>query len=168
MAPKRKGGGGGGDKKAAFWDAIANQKLPTIRWSLLNAGVEPTTRNEDGLTSMMLAITAGKDKSLMEIIQFYERRAGQLRSALAQRDEEAGRTPLLLAAHHGRRECVRLLLDAGAALAPRDEDGTALDNARRAKKQACVDILEEGMRTRGRLELDDGEAAAAPVATQAL
>ena len=42
MAPKRKGGGGGGDKKAAFWDAIANQKLPTIRWSLLNAGVEPT------------------------------------------------------------------------------------------------------------------------------
>ena len=36
MAPKRKGGGGGGDKKAAFWDAIANQKLPTIRWSLLN------------------------------------------------------------------------------------------------------------------------------------
>ena len=126
MAPKRRSGGGGrgggGDKKAAFWDAIANQALPTIRWSLLNAGVAPATRNEDGLTSMMIAVLNGRERSLKEIIQFYERRVSQLKEALELRDDD-GKTPLIMAAELGKRECLRLLLEAGANAHAKDGAG---------------------------------------------
>ena len=42
---------------------------------------------------------------------------------------------------------------AGALLLPSDEDGTALDNARRNKKGGeCVALLEAAMKLRGHLE----------------
>jgi len=43
-------------------------------------------------------------------------------------------TPLIVASVFAHAEVVAALLEAGALLLPSDEDGTALDNARRNKK----------------------------------
>ena len=53
-----------------------------------------------------------------------------------------GSTPLIVAACFGRADVVRLLLDAGCELEPRDEDGTALDNARRLGHAGIVEMIE--------------------------
>ena len=49
------------------------------------------------------------------------------------------------------------LLQAGAKLKPKDEDGTALQNARRQKDKgvgqaACIELLEKAEKERGNLE----------------
>jgi len=75
----------------------------------------------------------------------------------AKADIEARRsdmsTPLIVASVFGHAEVVEALLAAGALLMPSDEDGTALDNARRNKKGGeCVRLLEASMKLRGTLE----------------
>ena len=68
-----------------------------------------------------------------------------------------GSTPLIVASVFGHHDVVELLLERGALCKPRDEDGTALDNARKQKKPKCVALLEVAMRERGVLELEDHE-----------
>merc|ERR1719409_1933303 len=75
----------------------------------------------------------------------------------AKADIEARRadmsTPLIVASVFAHAEVVAALLEAGALLLPSDEDGTALDNARRNKKGGeCVALLEAAMKLRGHLE----------------
>jgi len=75
----------------------------------------------------------------------------------AKADIEARRadmsTPLIVASVFGHADVVEALLQAGALLLPSDEDGTALDNARRNKKGGeCVALLEASMKLRGKLE----------------
>ena len=71
-------------------------------------------------------------------------------------DIEANRndnsTPLIVASVFGHHAVVELLLERGALLGPRDEDGTAIDNARRQKKTRCLQLLEAAMSERGVLE----------------
>ncbi len=66
MPPKRSGGGGGGggggDKKQQLWEGIRTQKLQAVRFGLANAGILPTSRNEDGQTTFMICATYNLDK----------------------------------------------------------------------------------------------------------
>ena len=104
---------GGGDKKQQLYDAIVNQKLQAVRWGIANAGVAPGTRDGDGHTTFMIAAINGKDRSLAEMVRWYERRLSQLRECLEQVDEDRGRTPLhLAAANMGGLKCCAELLDA--------------------------------------------------------
>jgi len=67
-------------------------------------------------------------------------------------------TALIVAAVFGHAEVVELLLEAGAKLKPADEDGTALDNARKqkgaGKREQVIALLEEAMAKRGHAEVD--------------
>jgi hypothetical protein len=65
------GGGKGGDKKAQLWDGIRIQKLDQVRWALANAGIVPASRNNEGLTTFLLAASLGADKSLAEMVRWY-------------------------------------------------------------------------------------------------
>lgn len=105
---------GGGDKKVQFWAAIMDAKLDRVRWGVANAGVAPATRREeDGMTSYMLACAAGKDRSLAEMILFHERRLGQLRECLVQVHDNTGQSCMHLACANPQGvKCVALLLDA--------------------------------------------------------
>jgi len=61
----------------------------------------------------MIAAINGKDRSLAEMVRWYERRLSQLRECLEQVDEDRGRTPLhLAAANMGGLKCCAELLDA--------------------------------------------------------
>lgn len=93
MPPKKKssGAGGGGDKKEQLWIAIKTQKIPSVRYGVANSGIVPASRNSDGLTTFLLAATYGYDKSLAEMIRFYERRDRELRLCLEQLEEDNGK-----------------------------------------------------------------------------
>ena len=121
------GGGGGGDKKAQFYDAIVSQKLQQVRWGVANAGVAPGTRNDEGLTTFMLAADNGKDRSLAELIRWYERRLNQLRECLTQVEDETGRTCMHMAcAHPTGAKAVQELLDAWLRVDSRRRDAGLL------------------------------------------
>ena len=66
--------GGGGDKKQQLYEAIVSQKLQSVRWGVANAGVAPATRDPEGHTTFMIACLNGKDRSLAEMVRWYERR----------------------------------------------------------------------------------------------
>ena len=68
-----------------------------------------------------------------------------------------GSTPLIVASYLGRVEGVEALLAAGAKLRIKDDDGTALQNARRQKQLECVALLEKAEKERGALEPIDDE-----------
>ena len=117
--------GGGGDKKAQLFGAILNQKLPTLRWGLANAGVAPATRDDEGKTTFMLACASGRDKSLGEMIRWYERRLSQLRECLELPDDDTGETCFHMAASaqgNGAAKCVHLLLDAWGSVDKQRKD----------------------------------------------
>jgi len=118
MAPPR--GGGGGDKKQRFVEAIVKQKLEGVRWGVAHAGVAPATRLEAEMTSFMLACAHGKDRSLAELIRWYERRLNQLRECLEQRHEETGQTAMHIACGHPNgTKCVEALLEAWQRVEPK-------------------------------------------------
>jgi len=103
----------GGDKKQQLFEAIVNQKLQAVRWGVANAGVAPATRDAEGHTTFMIACLNGKDRSLAEMVRWYERRLSQLRECLEQVDEDRGRTPLhQAAANPAGLKCCSELLDA--------------------------------------------------------
>jgi len=68
-------------------------------------------------------------------------------------------TPLIVASVFGHADVVELLLEAGAKLKPKDEDGTALENARKqtgaGKREEVIALLEEALAKRGKDEEDD-------------
>ena len=115
--------GGGGDKKAQLFGAILNQKLPTVRWGLANAGVAPATRDDEGKTTFMIACAAGRDKSLGEMIRWYERRLAQLRECLELTDDDTGETCFHMAAQAPNgQKCVAQLLDAWLSVNKQQKD----------------------------------------------
>ena len=81
MSRKWKGGGKGSggtqaSKMSAFFAAVRNEKLPTVRWSLSNIGsLHGGSRDEEGRTSMMVASEANSPRALDMIIAFYARAA---------------------------------------------------------------------------------------------
>ena len=83
--------GGGGDKKAQLWDGIRIQKLQQVRYGLKESGIVPASRNDEGHTTFMVAALGGFDKSLAEMIRWYERRDRELRVCLELCDEPGRR-----------------------------------------------------------------------------
>ena len=59
-------------------------------------------------------------------------------------------TSLIVASYLGKAECVQLLLDAKASLEPRDDGGTALDNAIKQKHDVVVRLLRAAASLRAR------------------
>lgn len=134
-------GGGGGDKKQRFVDAIVNQKLEGVRWGVANAGVAPATRLGPGeeYTSFMIAAVNGRDRSLAELIRWYERRLGQLRECLTQKHDETGQTVMHIAcAHPNGAKCVEELLFAWQRVDP-DRLDAGLKNAKDASGKMPID-----------------------------
>ena len=141
--------GGGGDKKAQLFGAILNQKLPTVRWGLANAGVAPATRDDDGKTTFMIACAAGRDKSLGEMIRWYERRLAQLRECLELTDDDTGETCFHMAAQAPNgQKCVSQLLDAwlsvdkqrkDAGIKKKDNKGRTVYDVATPKAKAIID-----------------------------
>jgi hypothetical protein len=89
---------------------------PKVRWALANAGIVPASRNSEGLTTFLLATTLGCDKSLAEMVRWYERRDRELRICLELCHEETEQSPLHVACALGHLSCVKILLDACASL----------------------------------------------------
>lgn len=117
MPPKQgHPGGGGGDKKAQLWDGILTQKLQAVRFGLGNAGIVPASRNAEGYTTFQVAAMRGLDKSLAEMVRFYERRDRELRVCLELCDEDNDRSPLHFACIGDHYACAKVLLDAAGSL----------------------------------------------------
>jgi len=158
MPPKKSGGGGGkggGDKKAQLWNGIRTAQLPQLRYGLANAGIVPASRNEEGLTTFLLAASLGVDKSLAELVRWYERRDRELRLCLEQLEEDTDRSSLHISCALGSSACVKVLLDAcssldanntflKAQLARKDSTGlTPRECAAKAGKAEVVALIDD-------------------------
>ena len=94
----------------------------------------------DGATCLALAASMGKPALLRLLLG-----SAKLGDAVNRPEEEQGFTPLMLAARRGSRECVELLLAAGADPAITNVQGkTALDIALVNKRAAVAELLQGG------------------------
>eukprot|EP00755_Sulcionema_specki_P010576 Sspe_Gene.7006::Locus_2354_Transcript_2_2_Confidence_0.667_Length_1721::g.7006::m.7006/K19613/SHOC2, SUR8; leucine-rich repeat protein SHOC2 len=159
MPGKRKGGG---DPREAFWNAVANQKMDTIRWSLSNLnGLEASTQNEDGITSMMLAVKLSKPQSLNMLIDFYARQPLLRERGWVECCDNDGKTALMMAAEQGNEQMLDALLEAQPLgrgersigplghklLEQKCKKGwTARDYAVKNKKQNVVEYIDEWLK----------------------
>ena len=90
MPPNKGGRGGKGGRAAAA--AAATEGRPVGRAGaeagssavrLGERGVAPASRNHEGVTTFQLCARDGLEKSLAEMVRWYERRAGELLLRLA-------------------------------------------------------------------------------------
>ena len=109
---RRSKGGSAASKMEAYFTAIANQKLPTIRWSLSNIGsLEASTRNPQGMTAFHVACATGRHKALDMLVNFYARARALREKGWINLPDADGKTPLMVAAIRGSVDCVEVLLD---------------------------------------------------------
>ena len=101
MPPRKK------DPRKQYFEAIRAQKLDTLRWCLRHGGVSVTAQDEEGATGVQIAAAGGFSDSLECLIENVKK-VGQP-SDLEEADDD-GQTPLMMAAHAGKLECVRLLV----------------------------------------------------------
>ena len=98
---RRSKGGSAASKMEAYFTAIANQKLPTIRWSLSNIGsLEASTRNPQGMTAFHVACATGRHKALDMIVNFYARARALREKGWINLPDADGKTPIMVA-HSG-------------------------------------------------------------------
>ena len=68
----------------AYFEAVMNQKLPTVRWSLSNIGsLEASSRTPEGYTAFHVAAASGKAKALEMVMSFCRKRALGKRDGLS-------------------------------------------------------------------------------------
>lgn len=110
---------------------------------LLQAGADPTLSSgamAPGATCLSVVAAQGKARLLRLLLQ-----GGRMAAAVSQAEEEQGFTPLMLAARRGSKECVQLLLEAGADQQARTTGGkTAQDLAAVNKRAAVLELLQAG------------------------
>ena len=134
--------------KAGFtplWIASLRGKHEVLALLLKQYGVAVNQPALDGRTPLYAACESGNAECVRLLI-----RAGA--SLESKRNDDT--TPLIVAAYFGHESVVELLLEQGASLFPRDEDGNALDNARRQKRWRCVDLILQALDDRGMTESD--------------
>jgi len=100
-------------------------------------------RTKDGRTALYAAAEGGNPVCVQMLIDA---------KAKIDTRRQDNSTPLIVASYFGHQDVVEVLLKAGAKLKLRDEDGTALANAQRQRKDACVALLEEALKERGAFE----------------
>ena len=170
--PRKKGGGGGrggsaASKMDAYFEAVMNQKLPTVRWSLSNIGsLEASSRTPEGYTAFHVAAASGKAKALEMILSFYARKRALREKGWIELPDADGRTPLMLASARGALDCVEVLLEVEdkhfkgggeALLKHADPSGrTARDYAVRKQKMNVVEAIDYFLAPPEEEE-DDGE-----------
>ena len=160
----------GDQKKELFWKSIQTQTLSDLRGTLTATAIEAHTRHDEtGRTSIMEAALKNKVKSLDCLLDWYERRR-ELRTKgwIELRDDDGGRTALMLAAGEGNVECVRSLIRYGANIHAKDEQGkTARDLALARKKQEVVQLIDDTLRPPSEDEAgDEGPDGVAMTSTQ--
>mmetsp|Transcript_40733 Transcript_40733/g.65411 ORF Transcript_40733/g.65411 Transcript_40733/m.65411 type:complete len:502 (-) Transcript_40733:34-1539(-) len=134
-------------KKEAFWKAIISQKLRDVRDGLTNTGMEAQTRNEDGLTSIMMAAINNKPKSLDCLLDYYERRRELRRKGWIDIRDDNGRTALMMACAGGNVEMIESLLIKNAKVHLKDDGGmTARDHAVKRGKQDAIKVIDDWLR----------------------
>lgn len=169
---KRSGGHGGrggsaASKMDAYFEAVMNQKLPTVRWSLSNIGsLEASSRTPEGYTAFHVAAASGKAKALEMIVSFYARKRALREKGWIELTDAEGRTPIMLAAARGALDCVEVLLEVEdkhfkgggeALLLQTDPAGkTARDYAVRKQKSNVVEAIDYFLNPPEE-EDDDGE-----------
>ena len=110
---------------------------------LLRAGADPALTSgtmAPGTTCLSTAAAQGRPRLLRLLLA-----GGRLAGAVNRADEEQGFTPLMLAARRGCKECVELLLQAGADPQARTAGGkSAADLAAINRRQAVLELLQDG------------------------
>jgi len=148
--PKKRGGGGrrgGGDKRGAFFRAVKDENLPTLRWSITHGGFNPlATEDDEGHTALQLCAVHGSVRA-MEMILDHLKRMRELDLVYTSKDHD-DRTALMMGAARGQIRIVRLLstyqgLDKNRLWKARDCDGRcARDYAVGRKHREVVDYFD--------------------------
>jgi len=132
-----------------LWIAAQKGRRGCVELLLNTFDIKINQAANDGRTPLYAACESGDAKCVRLLLD---------RKADIERRRNDGSTPLIVAAYFGHSEVVEVLLAAGARLRPRDEDGTALDNARKQKRTACVELLEQAAKERLKDEVDEDAA----------
>lgn len=170
------------DPAAQLFAAIESGDLPGVK-RLMETGVDPNARLDDGPTALMMAISRGTRSDPepdLEVMQALLDAGADSNAIMVDQDDRIGYTPLMMAAYvagtTGQPEIVQMLLDAGADPTLRDEAGrTPLLNVLRAPVRAAtlvgpIGVAElksmdpEAVKTTGRAALLLVDAGASPVA----
>ena len=134
-----------------LFSACQAGKPKAVELLLQQKDVRIELRTSDGRTALYAAAEGGDASCVSQLLE----RGAKIDT---RRDDKS--TPLIVAAYYGHDEVVEMLLAAGALLKPKDEDGTALTNARRQaasvggteKHARCVELLEKAWKERGSME----------------
>ena len=131
-------------KRDQFLNACRNSKLDTVRWGLGAGGQTPGTRDDDGVTAIMLCALANKHKALQMLLDNCRR--SRMKEPIDFVDGEGeGRTALMMAAARGHAESCDELLYAGANYKLKCAKGkTAADYARKGGHDALARKIDRG------------------------
>ena len=132
-------------KKDQFLTACRNQKLDTVRWGIGAGGQQPSSRDENGFTALMICASLNKHKALQMLCDWCRR--SRMKEQLDLTDGEGnGQTALMMAAKFGHEEACQELLDAGCNYTMKCEKGkTAADYARgEGKNEKLARLIERG------------------------
>ena len=134
MPPKR------GNPRSQYFGAIKTDKLDTLRWCLKHGGISTKAEDDEGKTGIQIAAANGYVGAL-EILLEHVKKFGTPDEV--EEPDDDGRTPLMMACHAGKLECVRLLvLNAKASLTAKCENGkTARMYAEARKHDKIVTFL---------------------------
>ena len=132
-------------KKDQFLTACRNQKLDTVRWGINAGGQQPSSRDENGMTALMICASLNKHKALQMLCDWTRR--ARMREQLDLTDGNGdGVTALMMAAKFGHEESCSELLDAGCDFKVKCGRGkTAADYARaEGKNEKLARLIERG------------------------
>lgn len=143
------------DKEKAIGNAVANGDTAKVE-SLLNQGVSPNSKTDDGKTLLMLAAYLGHTDIVKLLID---------NGADVNAKDQDGKTALMYAAEKNNVEIAKLLLENGADLNAVDNNGkTALQIARDNNQAAMIDLLSNwGKTAPTETATEDPETTAAPI-----
>lgn len=114
---------------------------------LLKAGADPALASNDmaeGATCLSVAASQGKPGLLRLLLD-----SDKLGAAVNRPEAQQGFTPLMLAARRGSKDCVELLLAAGADPSAVNAAGrSALDVATVNKRVAVAEVLQQAQQQR--------------------
>jgi outer membrane protein OmpA-like peptidoglycan-associated protein len=120
------------DNEKAMVDAVKNGDTAKVQ-SLLDKGVNPSLKTDDGKTILMLAAYLGHTDIVKLLID---------KGADVYDQDKAGKTALMYAAEKGNIEIAKLLLENGADLNAVDNNGkTALQIAQENNQTEMVEFL---------------------------
>ena len=146
-------------RTALMWDEerrIEERRMPTLMQKLVDKGADCGITDQDGSTSLMLAISANH-QAAAEVLLEPTSQAG----ALHAKDSE-GRTALMMASSRGMVTLTQKLVDKGADCGITDQDGsTSLMLAISANHQEAAELLLEPTSQAGALHVKDSEGRTA-------